>query len=483
VSTTWGRLGGQTQSFAVEVRLIDDPDPVGSVDPDESASWGALQLWVNGTNVMAHREADETMTSLHWYLLPIFEWLVDNWDAILHEERLPLPDVVDGISGIEWMAQQRLVSEELEDLLDGQVRAWWQRHNLAVGALGSILPPTIIRRWGDMVEISMSDRRQVGAPEHVVFGDHIVERVPVSTVAAALLEVLHSVGHELVRRHPKSTRFAQLRQRLDGLEAPKRTKARLELLGATPAVAESLADEMPADGAVIERAPAIALLFGSVAPDVRAEDVEALDELTARLGGRAVASEDLDVLSAEEYPATPAGPMGSALGDDAWLALADSDAIPVDVEGVLDRLGVQVGEISLTDSTVRSVCLLSGSSAAIATNPAFVRGDSQEVRRFSLAHELCHLLFDRNRAVDLAIASGPWAPRDLERRANAFAAAFLMPSQLVERLVAQAAPTSPEDLVRLVANSLQTPFTSAVDRLRNLGVLTYEQADRLKQRQ
>lgn len=482
MSTTWGRLGGQTQTFAIEVRLIDDPDFVGSVDPDESASWGALRLWVNGTNIMAHREADEAMISLHWYLLPIFEWLLENWDAIFHEERLPLPDVVDGISGIERMAQQRLVNEELEDLLDGEVRAWWHRHNLAVGALGSILPPTIIRRWGDMVEISMSDRRQAGVPEHVVFGDRVVERVPVAAVAPALLEVLRSVSHELVRRHPQSTRFTQLRQGLDELEAPERVQARLELLGANSAVAKSLADEMNADGAVIERAPAIVLLFGSVAPRVQAEDVEALLEFTLGLDGKVVTSEDLVVLSTEELPAMPAGPMGSALGDDAWLRLADPNAVPVDVEGILEGLGVQVGEISLTDSTVRSICMLSGSSAAIATNPAFVRGDSLDVRRFSLAHELCHLLLDRDRAVDLAIASGPWAPLDLERRANAFAAAFLMPSQLVARLLAQATSTSPEDRVGLVADALQTPFTSAVDRLRNLGVLTYDQADRLKDR-
>jgi IrrE N-terminal-like domain len=186
------------------------------------------------------------------------------------------------------------------------------------------------------------------------------------------------------------------------------------------------------------------------------------------------------VLSPEDQPSIPAGPMGSALGDEAWLQLADPNAVPVDVEGILEQLGVQFGEVSLTDSTVRSVCMLSGSSAAIGINPGFVRGDSLEVRRFSLAHELGHLLLDRDRAVELAIASGPWAPRDLERRANAFAAAFLMPSRLVERLLDQAPSVSPEDQVRLVAAELQAPFTSAIDRLRNLGVLTYEQADRLK---
>ena len=47
--------------------------------------------------------------------------------------------------------------------------------------------------------------------------------------------------------------------------------------------------------------------------------------------------------------------------------------------------------------------------------------DTYSGRRFTLAHELCHLLYDRSYGWQLAIASGPWAPRDLERRANAFA--------------------------------------------------------------
>jgi Zn-dependent peptidase ImmA (M78 family) len=34
----------------------------------------------------------------------------------------------------------------------------------------------------------------------------------------------------------------------------------------------------------------------------------------------------------------------------------------------------------------------------------------------------------------LAMATGPWAPRDLEKRANAFAAMFIMPTDLVRTL-------------------------------------------------
>jgi Zn-dependent peptidase ImmA (M78 family)/transcriptional regulator with XRE-family HTH domain len=72
---------------------------------------------------------------------------------------------------------------------------------------------------------------------------------------------------------------------------------------------------------------------------------------------------------------------------------------------------------------------------AIALN---VRGRNENVgvRRFSLAHELCHLLADWDRTEPLASISGFLKPDALEReqRANGFAARFLCPESVVHRL-------------------------------------------------
>lgn len=56
------------------------------------------------------------------------------------------------------------------------------------------------------------------------------------------------------------------------------------------------------------------------------------------------------------------------------------------------------------------------------------------VRRFSLAHELCHILYDWNRTEPLAVISGYLAPLGLEReqRANSFAVRFLCPESTLE---------------------------------------------------
>jgi len=51
------------------------------------------------------------------------------------------------------------------------------------------------------------------------------------------------------------------------------------------------------------------------------------------------------------------------------------------------------------------------------------------VRRFSIAHELCHILYDWNRAEPLAVVSGYLEKlgREREQRANSFAVRFLCP--------------------------------------------------------
>ena len=51
-------------------------------------------------------------------------------------------------------------------------------------------------------------------------------------------------------------------------------------------------------------------------------------------------------------------------------------------------------------------------------------------RRFTLGHEICHLLTDRAHALGLVEVLGGGMPNFVERRANAFAAELLLPRQL-----------------------------------------------------
>ena len=90
-------------------------------------------------------------------------------------------------------------------------------------------------------------------------------------------------------------------------------------------------------------------------------------------------------------------------------------------------------------------------------------------------------MFDCDVGAHLAIASGPWAPRDIERRANAFAAMFLMPNQLVQRAVsALARHLETREAVLSVANRLRTSFESTLWHLKNLGYIDDVTRQRIK---
>lgn len=105
------------------------------------------------------------------------------------------------------------------------------------------------------------------------------------------------------------------------------------------------------------------------------------------------------------------------------------------------------------------------------------------MRRFALAHELCHLLYDRAEGAPLAIASGPWAPRSIERRAGAFAAMSLLPPSLVEQTLGRLTQpvTTPEGVIEL-ATRVRISRTAAIHHLLNMALLSETERDELLRR-
>jgi len=150
---------------------------------------------------------------------------------------------------------------------------------------------------------------------------------------------------------------------------------------------------------------------------------------------------------------------------------------------VLRVLNVSVTKIDLSDEQVRAISVFGPTQPPhVYCNRRTRWGDTTEVERFTLAHELCHLLLDREHGDELAVATGPWAPVVIEQRANAFAAAFLMPTWLLrESLNAAARPADDPEAIRTVSVQLRVSGSSLIDRLYNLGEFTFEDRIRLRQ--
>jgi Zn-dependent peptidase ImmA (M78 family) len=173
---------------------------------------------------------------------------------------------------------------------------------------------------------------------------------------------------------------------------------------------------------------------------------------------------------------------GFELADRAHEALALSGEGKVAIEAVLVDLHVRVDALELTDARIRGVAVAGPQHRpAVIHNDSHPRNRSGEGRRFTLAHELCHLLIDRRIGRKLAIASGPWAPIEVEQRANAFAAYFLMPPERVRSVIARlSGPLVSHISVREVADVFETSPRATLEHLYNLGFLDEFERDVLR---
>ena len=510
MSVNWERLNGDTNRFAVGLAFLPDPDDGAGVDVDTAISWGTLELWAGGQNLCVHTDQGETLTRVHWYLLPVLEWLAESWDPLLHEERLPVRNSGDDAASALFETRFATSLKHGDRALRPELEwyTWYRRHALRAARDGGLFPNLYVRRYRDQIELSWDDAPLPGTPPGFNFAaTRGTVRLKPLEVAEPLYETVTAAVSALVSRAPASTRVRQLAERLDGLRLGDRRERRVAWLAGLPVSdpAQAPSGELTAAwGQVTERIRTVgsegaaraalavdasplvitgscqaALLFGAVAPTVTGDDVQALA--------------DVLIQQYEEGGGTQANwsfarPASLTLDEPAWqqgydLAEELHDELQlngswIDIEAVLDQLGIVVLHRSFADLHIRAISLVGPHHVpTVVVNDRFLYGVAPPTRRFTLTHELCHLLFDRGAGQRLAVASGPWAPRGIEQRANAFAAMFLMPLELVERAAARISePLTSIAGVRAVAQALGVGARAAVEHLYHL--LLIDEPDR-----
>lgn len=502
---------GDPAVFAFRLAFL--PNPHGDEDratSEERESWGSFSVWAEGENLCAHIEQGEVLDSAHWYMLPLIEWLVDNWDPLLHEERLPLSNA--GLSAAESLTRTRrppLSLKEVDDLEWLDIwSAWWNRHSVRAGREGGLFPDLYLRRYRDRLELSTGAEPLPGIPDEFRFQtpNRIYHVGPVS-LAESLFGVLSGAVGELKRRLPQSSLIDELGARIADLTSPERVTGRMAWLAGfgediekyrqvAEAVDDALADvdagireqitgTQPATPLLVGGSAYARLLYGAISPETELQDVVML---TKRILDNYVPDAQpwlsrLDVpLDLGEVGQFTPGEQGSWLGQQACEVLRGDGDGWVDIHSILQGLEVAITKIDFSDEAIRAVSVFGPTQVPhVFCNRRTRWGESVEVERFTLAHELCHLLLDRDHGDELAIATGPWAPVGIEQRANAFAAAFLMPTWLLEdALGAAEAPADDPETIRAVSATLHVSASSLIDRLYNLGEITLDDRIRLR---
>jgi len=282
MTVRWERFAGSTDTFAVRVAFMPDPDAGVAASLDEALSWGAFQLWVDGQNLCAHVDQGEVLQSAHWYLLPLLEWLVDNWNAMLHEEKLPNRNSAEtAVSALAATRYSPALAGEAETVAwEAERYEWRERHALRTARSGGLQPNVVIRRLRDLIEISWDDEPAAGTPSDFRFSaTRGVALITPELVAQPLYEIVREAADHLIRVGGES-RVAKLQAKIAGLTLPDQHDHRLNWLAGlreTAPLPGRLQGNVPENEMHSRWAEIVAVLTGS-GNDAGAEAALSVDE-------------------------------------------------------------------------------------------------------------------------------------------------------------------------------------------------------------
>ena len=483
-----GQRFGDAGPFRVVARWVDDPQPTGRRPVGYGWSMGELGIEVLGVSLTATHVGDHAQSFVGWYLAPFLDWLATNWAALFHEERTPWAGRIGAPAAMacrqsigEWIADDDAAGRGRF----AEVQRWYQAHGLRSAAAGGLFPDLFIRRVADDVELSWLPQPPPFAPDGLIFkaaAGHV--RLAVDHVARPLWQLLDwatTKPPELAtpRDREYHTLLCEKVQRLRSLNAEALIQAHLpvEIYGS---VRRSFEDagrldlvDPPEGGPTapyISQLPPAVAMFGGVSPDLTTADVARLrDTLIASVGGHDC--EELIELVHDE-------PLGIPYrdGDDFAAELLESLAGPhtgprADIQEICKRLDIAIVDTSLETDTIRGVAIAGeGFSPRILVNRNHPFNSNESGRRFTIAHELCHILFDRTRAKTIAHTSGRWANPGIEQRANAFAAYLLMPRRTLSAKIDPSRALDFADVQRL-ASELQVNVSALIEHLYNVDMI------------
>jgi len=146
--------------------------------------------------------------------------------------------------------------------------------------------------------------------------------------------------------------------------------------------------------------------------------------------------------------------------------------------GLLPKLGITIQEFTLEDKEIDGLAIFApGKTPLAGVNLTGKYSSTRWGRRMTLAHELCHLLYDLSEEDSVGIVSNPWAPELLEKRANAFAAMLLMPREALEAILPHSSRQWTQEDLHGAMKILGVGRTALMNHLHNLGFISHSEKE------
>ncbi|MBF0624447.1 MAG: ImmA/IrrE family metallo-endopeptidase [Magnetococcales bacterium] len=401
--------------------------------PDPKAlfsGWGRLSLFLGEELVWGEETAEGGVEGFDEYWDGLLLHLARIQPYLLSDQSYPLgyfPEsparfIDEALSGLRWGdLPDAYVMKDEREIFD-----FSKRHNLADGMASVHLPYVYFIREGN-------DMRVVSETADIL--------VPLSEA----METLEKLGNEIQRtvspHSPRGQHILEAWRNRDKAPSPEEiillnTGIPLERLRTLAANDDwigyfgSASLENPSPLQIAARMTRFALFEQDqrqVLERVARMRLSALDSAFVRL--RAQAEQEV-----AGFDGVRAYEQGYRLAQ--WLRrkLTITDSTLVDPKRYLEQWGVTVTNTQICDS-VDAIARWDEERAGILLNQGGLRAQFPWGRRSTLAHELAHLLVDTRHALPAVEVLGRRTDAFWEKRANAFAAEFLLPASQVKLLL------------------------------------------------
>lgn len=357
------------------------------------------------------------LTDFEWNWIDLLEWLGRSWKWLLGEDGLPVTNgfatSTDLDSFIGQAAEDK--KEALWDFLDV--------HDLAAALTGAWSSSLVVWREGLIGHILTPDahvqepwERTRAALEQL--GDQISERL--SQTDGLDERGSRAIASWSARARVRTEELVQIA----GLAGSAATR-----VADRTSLRDSQLDDLPGSE-VFAAAKMVSGLSASVIDRVLDSfesiplvDTKPINEMTERLLGNNVAS-------AVSTPHEEGYQYATAFR--ALIRLAPEE--PFDPRAWLSTMGIHQGQVDLQTSQIDAVAAWGTSHGpGVLINSVGRHSQGPRGVNASLAHEICHLLVDRNSALPAAEVFGGRINESVEKRANAFAAELLLPREIAGR--------------------------------------------------
>ena len=401
---------------------------------DQALGLGSLRAFI-GDKAIWSDEAQRR--GISWTWIDLLEQLARSWSFLEYDEATPL-----GVT--DWQAllkDGRITPTEYDFAPVGpestrESYIFVRRHNLATGVEGLYLPSLSLLREGRKMWVVSS----------------VVTKL---FEAAATLRTLALLGDALAAHVESGAQDHRSRLAIEAWRnreptSETRFKVRLgsnyDLREIIPR-GETLAAYLEAENGDFESSLLVAARMSQAVPlESRQKILEALRELPAK--GVSSKLQELSVRAQNIVPefAHRAFEQGATLAKWARKEFGIAPEEKADAQGILRGLGVDVRLSHFGTDTIDAVgCWGHNHGPAVLVNLDGEHAQADAGRRTTFAHELAHVLFDRDGSLPAAEVLGGNGPRYPEQRANAFAAEFLLPKSIVVQEIRDA-----EDQFRVI---------------------------------